>query len=321
MRRAIVVFLICAAAGPAAAQSVTVTGAPAADRDAIVGSLEKARGLMGVCWARKAPERVQIALAVAASGEVTKATAKTRGPAAQCAAGILAVSTLAPSGKAWKGTVAVKTAAPGKADDVRAIHDQLAERSASFFDCQKKAPAFAGKVLLRVTVEQDGRVSAAAGEVVEGSGGGPVATCVAAVARPLTLRALVSPSVTYELSLSYKGGGVAGGDAASGGDPSLQPSKKGPLDTGAVTAVIGGKRAALVKCAKGSKARGKVVVRVAIAADGTPKAKIKSSEIGDTKVEACLVKVFESMRFDPSTGETVVLYPVRLDADGLKTGT
>lgn len=324
MRTMIVVLLICAVAGPAAAQSVTVTGAPAADRDAIVGSLEKARGLMAVCWARKAPEKVRVTLAVAASGEVTRAVAKTKGPAAQCAAGILAVSTLAPSAKAWKGTVDVKTAAPGKADDVRAIHDQLAENAPAFFDCQKKAPAFAGKILLRVTVEQGGTVSAAAGDVVEGSAksGAAVGACAAAVARPLRLRPLQSPSVTYELSLDYKGGGSAGGATAPrGGDPALKPSKKGPLGDGEVTSVINGKRAALVKCAKGSKARGKVVIRVAIAANGKPAVKIKSSEIADTKVEACLLKVFQSMTFGASSGETVVHYPVRLDADVLKTGT
>ena len=310
---------LCVAA-PAAADPVKLAGGPA-DSEATVAALERARGLMTVCWQRKPPAKVKIALAVAASGEVTKATAKTRGPAAQCAAGILAVATLAPAAKAWKGTVELETVAEGKAQDVRAIHDQLAAVGPDFFACQKKAPRFAGKLTLRITVAEDGSVTDAEG-ITADKAGAPVGACVAARAKRLTLRPISSPSVTYELGLTFQGGDAKGSAASDGDtDPSLRPSLKGPLDATEVAQVIAGRRADLKKCAKRTRARGKVVVRVAIGADGkVAKAKIKSSELGDGKVEDCLVGVFGKLVFRKSSSETVVHYPMRIDDDGLKTG-
>ena len=213
------VTALLAAPGRAAADGVTLVSGPAGDRDAIVASVEQVRSLMTVCWQRKPPASVKVTLAVAASGEVTKATARTKGPAAQCAAGLLAVSTLAATRKAWKGEVELASLAAGKAADVRAIHDQLAGHGPTFFACQQKEPAFVGKVLLRVTVGQDGAITAADGEVKEGGGKGgkagkAVAACVAAAARKLGLDPITSPSVTYELQLSYSGGDAGGGGAA-----------------------------------------------------------------------------------------------------------
>ena len=318
----VVAGMLLLAARPAAAEPVELTGGPA-DKEETIAALEKARGLMTVCWRRKLPATVKVALAVAASGEVTRATAKSKGPAAQCAAGILAVATLAPAAKAWKGTVELETVAEGKANDVRAIHDQLAAVGTSFFACQKKAPKFAGKITLRITVAQDGTVTDASGS--GDKGGEAVGACVAAAAKKLTMKPISSPSVTYELGLTFQGGGGGGdgggGSAAEGVDPSLQPSLKGPLQAADVAPVIAGRRAALQKCAKGKKARGKVVLRIAIGADGKiTKLKIKSSEIGDAKIEDCLLKALDGMTFPAGSGETVVFYPVRLDADGLKTG-
>ena len=81
-----------------------------------------------------------------------------------------------------------------------------------------------------------------------------------------------------------------------------------------------GKLPALAKCTKGRAARGKVVVRVAIAASGKPTAKIKTSEIDDAGIEGCLLKAFESVTFRSASGQTVLIVPLRLDDDGLKTG-
>jgi hypothetical protein len=318
-RGILLVVALLFAARPAAADPVKLTGGPA-DKEQTIAALEKARGLMTVCWQRKPPAAVKVTLAVAASGEVTKATAKTKGAAAQCAAGILAVATLAPAAKAWKGTVELETVAENKAQDVRAIHDQLAAVGTTFFACQKKAPKFAGKITLRITVAQDGTVTDASG--TGDKGGEAVGACVATAAKKLTMNPIGSPSVTYELGLTFQGGGDdTGGTAVEGVDPTLVPSLKGPLEADEVRKVLMSRHAALRKCAKGSKARGKVVLRVAIASDGkVSKVKIKSSEINDTKVEDCLVKALEGLTFRASSNETVVHYPVRIDADGLKTG-
>ncbi len=307
----------------AAADGVTVSGAPAADRDAIVASIEGVRSLMTVCWQRKPPAAVKITVAVAASGEVTKATAKTKGAAAQCAAGLLAVSTLAPGGKAWKGTVEIASVSEGKAADVRAIHDGLSARRDSFFACQAKDAAFVGKLVLRVTVQQDGSISDATGVIKEGSGGKSVATCVAAAAKKLRLSAIGSAQVTYELTLSYAGGSTGGGGASDGDgvvDASLQPSKKGPHDADAIRVVIRGKKAAVVKCVKKSSARGKLTVRIEIGADGkVVKATVKASEIDDATVEDCVLAVFRTMKFATADDRTVVIYPFKI-ADGAVIG-
>src|SRR5687768_18405088 len=102
-------LLVCLChVGAARAGKVKLLKGPADDE--VVAALEKVRGQMAVCWQRKPPATVTINLTVAASGEVTKATAKTKGTAAQCAAGILAVSTLAPSAKKWSGAVQITTA-------------------------------------------------------------------------------------------------------------------------------------------------------------------------------------------------------------------
>jgi hypothetical protein len=311
--RAIVVALLVLAATPAAADPVTVVTGKKSEE--LVASIAKVRGQMSVCWQRKPPATIKIALTVAASGDVTKATAKTKGAAAQCAAGILAVSTLT-VGTSWKGVIAVQPSEQGKAKDVRTIHDALAGHADTFYACQKKATDFAGKVTLHVTVAQSGAVTAASADADAGSGKA-VATCVAGAAKKLTLDAIDSDSLSYDLTLSFAGGDVA--DAGVTADPDLKPSKKGPLEEDDLMSVIGARRATIEKCAKGSKARGKLVVRIAIADDGTVNAKIKSSAIDSPKIEDCLVKVFNGMTFRASSGETVVLFPVRLDDDGVKT--
>lgn len=322
MRTGIVLACLLAAA-PAAAEKVKVSGGPR-DASATIAALEQARTMMAVCWQKRPPARVKIAVSVAASGEVTKATAKTKGAAAQCAAGILAVSTLAPSAKAWRGTVDVETVAPGKGQDVQTIHAALGRHATSFFDCQQKAPAFAGKLTLRVTVEQSGTIAAVetrAGETTGGTAADAktVAGCVAAVARPLRLDPITSPSVTYDLALTFNGGGTAAAGAPPA-DPALKPSKKGPLGAEQVAPPIRARHGELARCAKASRARGKVVVRVAIAATGKAAAKIKSSELDDAKAEACLVKVLAGIAFPASTGDTVLHLPLRLDAGGLESG-
>jgi len=329
MRPSAIVLLLAWLAAPAAAEPVTVSGAPAADRDAIVGAIEQARTLMAPCWRRKPPATVTVALSVAASGEVVKATAKTRGAAAQCAAGLLAVATLPATAKPWKGTVALASASEDKSRDLVAVNDRLASHRDAFFACQQKAPAFAGKVKLRVTVRQDGAISAVRSDVVEGGKDGQaVAGCVAVAARAIKFDAIGQESLNYDLTIPFPGGGAGasgsggGGSAAApvGTDPSLQPSKKGPLDDDEVTGALRPRLGALAKCTKGRAARGKVTVRVAIAASGKATAKIKSSEIGDTTIEGCLLKVLQATTFRAASGETVLIVPLRLDADGLKSG-
>lgn len=310
MRLLLVALLLVAAVTPAAADPVTVVSGPKDGRDELVASIAKVRGLMTVCWQRKPAAAVKIAITVGTDGAVTKSAAKSKGPAAQCAAGILAVSTLSAPAKKWTGVVAIEAGDEAKGRDVRAIEAQLSEHAKEFYVCQKKATEFVGKVTLKVTVEQSGRITAAKADA-DADAGAAVATCVGGVAKKLTLAAIESETISYQLILSFAGGD--GGEASAPVDPALQPSKKGPLEQEDLMPVIEARKNALAKCSKGSKAKGKVVVRVAIGEDGkVSKAKIKSSEINDTKVEDCLVKVFSGMTFREAGGETVVLYPMMI---------
>lgn len=306
------IVALVAAAAPAAAEPVKLVKGPAADRDAIVGAVEKARAQMAVCWQRTPPATVRIKLEVAASGEVTSAKAETKGAAAQCAAGILAVSTLAPSKKAWKGEVELVPAAPGKAQDARAIHDALVGHAPALMGCQQEEPGFVGKVLLRVTVRKDGAVTAASADVTEATAGAgkAVAACAAKRARGLTLVAIASDSLTYELQVGYAGGS-APAEASDAIPLAGQPASKGALTSQEIAAAIDGRRASIRACLDRPRKHGKVVVRFEIGADGkVAKASIKSSEIDDPKTEECLTKAFRAIVFPASTGASVVHYPI-----------
>jgi hypothetical protein len=298
---------VCLAQAAAArAEKVKLLKGPADGE--VLAALERVRGQMAVCWQRKPPATVTINLAVAASGEVTKATARTKGTAAQCAAGILAVSTLAPTAKKWSGSVQITTASDKRAQAALAVEQQL--RDLDFESCQGKAPDFAGKVMLKLTVGDDGAVTDATASA-DAAAGNKVATCVARMAKAATFA--VDTGVAFEWTLSYGGGGGGGGGGGEA-DASLKPSKKGPLGGGEIMAAITGSRAALNKCVKKSKAEGKVVIRLVVARDGKVKsAKIKESALDDEKVESCLVVVFTKLAFAAADGETVVHFPLRVD--------
>ena len=327
-RLAAALFVVCLAAPAAAGPVGFASGGPAGEQDAVIASLEQARTLMTVCWRKPAPATIKVELAVDAAGEVTKAVAKTKGAAAQCAAGILAVSTLPATGKKWKGVVELKPAAPGQAADARAIHDQLATKhQAALFACQDADAAFAGKVMLKLTVQQDGAVSAA---TASGEGmSKALAKCLEKVARGLTFDPLSSTSVTYELGLTFAGGGKGGGGAGKGGggdgvelDAALQPSRKGPIDADAAAEVIRGGHAGLVKCARKHKPEGVVTIRVEVGADGATKSvKVKSSAINDAKAEQCVVDVFRAMKFPRASGDSVILYPVGFSGAKVRVGS
>ncbi len=68
-------------------------GPPAAGKGLAAGALAEAGKAMGVCWRAPVKGAVRVAVEVAGDGAVT-ASAISKGAAAQCAAGILAVWTV-----------------------------------------------------------------------------------------------------------------------------------------------------------------------------------------------------------------------------------
>jgi hypothetical protein len=323
-RGLLVIALVLSSPAVAAAGPVSfASGGPgAAANDEVLASIAQARTLMTVCWRKAPPATVKVELAVDAAGEVTKAVAKTKGAAAQCAAGILAVSTLASTGKKWKGVVELKAAAAGQANDAQAIHAQLAEKyQATLFACQDADPAYAGKLSLKLTVQQDGRVSEA--KVTTTGVSKAVVKCLEKAAKAFTFDPLDSTSVVYEAGLSFAGGGktrtAAGSEVEV--DAALEPTRKGPIDAEAAAAVIRGGHAGLVKCAKKHKPSGVVNIRIAVNADGSIKdVKVKTSELGDEAAEACVVAVFKPMKFAKADAESVIVYPIGFDGAKVRVG-
>ncbi|MCA9678260.1 MAG: AgmX/PglI C-terminal domain-containing protein [Kofleriaceae bacterium] len=324
---------LVASSGRAAADPVSfASGGPGgAAADDAVAALGQVRALMAVCWQRQPPSEVQVAIAVDKHGVVTSATAKTKGGAAQCAAGILAVSTLAPTRKAWKGVVAIRSASADQGADARAIQAQLASRyQDALFGCQDRAPDFAGKLSVRLTVQHDGSVSAA--EVPTAGVARAMARCLVDAARAFRFDELSSESVTYEVGLAFAGaaagkgkgkhaGGVAGGVAGVSHDDALRPTRKGPIDADAARDVVRGALPAVVACAKKRKPTGVATFRLAIAASGKVKeAKVKTSELGDATVEACVVKALGALTFPSASGDSVVIYPIGFDGASIRTG-
>lgn len=297
---------VVAAAGPAS----IVKGGPKADKAKVVAALDAAVRAMGVCWRRSPPPRVTVKLAVAADGAVT-ATPATRTPAAQCAAGVLAVWTV--PGGAWSGEVAITTG--GETPDLSSvIQSQLLARAAPIKACQAQAPAAAGPVAIKMKIHPDGTITDVA---VSSSLGAKIDTCVQKAVTALRIDALdASGPVTYQLAVAFAGKGDAAGGGGGGAPPATAPeggSIAGALAVADVQQVLGAARGKLLACGKKGKGKGKVVTRFTIRADGTTKNVVVKEPIGDRGIEDCLVGVFKALRFPAGSGETKVQYPTQFN--------
>jgi hypothetical protein len=307
MKRVIVPSLLLIASIAAAAPVVKSSH----EDLATIAALTRVHGQMALCWQGKPPAAVTIKLSVAKSGQVTKATAKTKGAAAQCAAGILAVSTLAPQAKAWKGTVTLQTDASGKAQDAVVVNDALVAAGDSLRACQSVTPSYAGNVKLTVTIGADGRLIDAGAEW-ESAGGFDVSECVETAARQVKFPALTN-ELTYQLEIAFAGA-PSGGTSGGGGDLTggQQPTRKGALEGSVVSEVVDKTRGSIRACGDKGTATGTLKIRVVIGADGkVGKVEIKSSELNDEKIEKCVVAVFRKMKFPAADGETTFVYPIK----------
>ncbi len=296
-----------AAAGPAS----IVKGGPRTDRPKAEAALAAAARAMGVCWRKSPPATVNVKVAVAADGAVT-ATPTSRDPAAQCAAGVLAVWTV--PGGAWSGEVEITT--NGAVQDLSSvIQSQLLARAAPIKACQAQAPAAAGPVAIKMKIHPDGSISDVA---VSSSLGGKIDTCVQQAVTALRIDAIdASGPITYQLAVAFAGKGDGGGGAGGAGGGGAGVSERAPeggsiagtLAVADVQQVLAPARGKLLACGKKGKGKGKVVTRFTIRADGTTKNVVTRDAIGDKAIEDCLVGVFKSLTFPKSGGETKVQYP------------
>jgi TonB family protein len=305
-------------ASTAAAEPVRVVdGGPAkkAARGQVVAALSRLAGDVEVCFRRAGADPVEVELAVAASGAVTRSTQRGKGAVAQCVAGVLAVQQLPPCGVY---TLVVEWSPGG--DPMAAVKEELLPHRDALQRCYDQAagrrPGRAGEVELGFLIRPDGRIvdaevrrSTLADPAVEGC-------LVDAIQRARLAERPGGRTISFAMALSFAPGG-AGAGAASPAAGALQPSKDGPVSAEVLTQVMNENKARFAACydqhaRREPKLAGRVVLRYTIRGDGTVhNVQIKESTLHHEKVEACVVGVGQSLRFpgEPGRDKTRVVYP------------
>jgi TonB family protein len=324
MRIALGVVTVAALAllGRAHAQPSVVDGGPK-DSAALEAAAGKVAGALSVCWQGKRPNAVVVAVSVAASGEVRTAKAKTRGKVATCAAAVLAVHRLAAASKGYRATLSFPTSGGGGGG--ASVRDKVlagVKNNRAVDACHTGKPKLTGRVNIRFLVKPNGRiVDVEANESTLSDA--KVAACLVKEIGSTRLGALdTKRSVEFTLPFSFGGGAAALPTSGGSGDASLQPQKKGPLETDVLRRVMAAARSKFSGCYEAQLRNnpdlaGVVVLRYTIRANGTTRnVKIKKSTLDNAAVEACRVKVGERLKFPAQTGraETRVVYPFRFAA-------
>ena len=308
-------MLVALATGNAHGDSSIASGGPAkkADKEKLAKSLARIAPSLEVCWRGQRPDAVRVSLRVAADGAVLEAKQKTDGPAAQCAAGVLAVQTLAATGKKYDVVVELVTAALDLGaqiqNDLRGYHAAL----------QSCGNGVEGIVVLKFKIHPDGSVSGAAIEssTLEDES---VHKCLRTAINKAKLTERPDEKVLgYALTVNLPGAesGASSKSAASTKGAATQPQKTGPRPAGDITKVMDAKiseyAASYKKRAKKKPTlSGTVVLRFTIRPAGTVRnVKVRETSLADSVVEDCLVKVAATLDFGAhaSTEVTKVFYP------------
>lgn len=304
--RTAAVAAVLALAAPAARADVAIGKGTPPDRALADGALAEAGKAMAVCWRVKPAGPIKVAIAVAGDGAVT-AKALTKGNAAQCAAGILAVWSI--PGGAWKGEVEIGATGAASPDLATAIQQQLAARSAPIKACQQHAPGKAGNAAIKMKIATDGHI----GDVAVASKlGDELDKCVARAVAAIALAPTgAAGPVAYQLSVAFSGKADAtppAGDPAGGAGA---PSIGGGLSAAQVEGGLKKVRERIGKCVDPAAARGKhAVVRFTIRTEGTPKNIVVKESSGDPAIDACVEKGFVGVTFPTAGEETKVSLPL-----------
>lgn len=293
----------------------------------VVRSLNRASRALSVCWRGKRPDAVTVALAVDARGEVTSSRQKTRGAVAQCAAGVLAVQTVAATGASYRVTVSLSTSASGRSGPSGSgrIDAALAAHRSALEGCHERAKArdyAGGEVTLRFLIRPDGSIvdpAVAASRL----GDARVERCLLDTLKAARLGAGVTDkTVSYSLRLRMPGkGDHRGGDGTTKpgakADSSLQPRKDGPLAGSVISTAMRKRKADFSACYDAQARRdrtlaGRVVLRFTVRGNGrVSNVKVRETTLNNAKVERCMVKVGETLTFPAEAGRapTRVFYP------------
>jgi outer membrane biosynthesis protein TonB len=309
--------------GRAGAEPVRIVdGGPraGAQRAEVTRSLAAAARSLGVCWrgerpGASRPDTVMVDVSVDARGHVTAAKQATPGALAQCAAGVLAVQSLAATGSEYRLRAAFATRDQAGGSIQAALEPHRAELD----QCQARAgdPAVRGQAVLRFMIHPDGRITEARLQSSE-LGDAKMERCLTSTIQNVRLASgLTSKVVSYSLALSFAGAAPASRAPAAPPASGLQPRKEGPLSAQAITAVMDRRKSEFSSCfatqaRKNRALAGTVVLRFTIGAEGSARnVKIRDTTINNAKVEDCIVKVGKTLRFPAESGRapTKVFYP------------
>jgi hypothetical protein len=276
------------------------------DRAATEAALDGAFRAMTPCF-RKASGTIEVKLDVGADGEVTSATATAKSTAAQCVAGLLAVTRFP---GAFKATVSV--------DAVRAeqwLTDQLAKHQGALSACQDKDPSSKGEVALQLAIAKTGAVTAATVDKTTASKS--IAECARTAAADIEVGALPGGAdVKYRMVVRYAGGGSSG---SSGSAPSTSTttdeggSARGALGGDVIQKTWTAQRAKVLACgAKLTKAT-RLIAKFAVRANGSVKNVVLADSTAGKTVDDCVDKELRALTFPTASGETQVTIPVSWD--------
>lgn len=306
MRLCLALAALAAAPTLAAADVTIVKGGPPADGEALAtGALAEAGKAMAVCWRAPAKGAIRVAVTVGADGAVT-ASAVTKGGAAQCAAGILAVWTV--PGGAWKGEVEIGAGAAAP-DLAASIQQQLLAAAGPIKACQAKAPGKSGPAQIKMKIASDGTI----GDVTVSSKlGAALDGCVVRAVEAIKLRPTGGGAVNYQLAVAFSGHD-GGATAPPPGDapPAESGSSTGALSPSQIQAQVAGLRTKIGGCIGKTAAGGKrALVRFTVRGDGTVKNIVIKEPSGVAKLDSCIKDSLGAASFPTSAGETKVSLPL-----------
>lgn len=303
-----VIAVVLVVASPARADRVIRLGTvgKGVDRSAVESALDGAFRQMTPCFRRAGNAgTIKVKLEVGSDGEVVAASAATKGAAAQCVAGLLAVTKF-PAG-AWKTDVQVDAVDPGEW-----LNAALAKHQDELSACQAKDAAGKGEVALALVIDKAGAVTSAT--IEKSAAGKTIGDCAKAAALKIDVGALPGgQDVKYRMSVTYNGGAVSSGTSTSTAATTTSGdggTVKGALAGSAVQKAWEDQRTKALACGAKMAKGATVTVGFAIRANGTVKNVVFKSSTVDKTVEDCVDKELRAVKFPTASGETQVSLPI-----------
>lgn len=316
----ITAVLLAQAAAAHADGARLVSGGPSdeAGRREAVRSLNQVSESLRVCFRGERPEAVTVEISVDRDGRVVLAKQATKGPVAQCVAGVLAVQTLAASSTGYKASVSLATG-DSKA---RTIDEALAQERAKLEACRPDGEGKGGQATVKFLIQPDGRMTDVSIQRATLQSDAVSRCLVNTLKAGRLVAGLTDKPVSYSLTVDFAAGGASQPTSPTVADPALQPKKEGPMEGAAISAVMDQRKRDFAACyerqaRKNRSLAGRVVLRFTIRGDGAvSNVQVRETTLNDAAVETCIADVGKTLKFpgEPGRKDTRVWYPFAFTA-------